>query len=173
LFPNEEKSLKATAMASRETGVSISIHPGRHVDAPFQILDILERAGADIGRVVMGHMERTGLDSERLIKLARTGCYLEYDWFGEVRPTYPYGRVDVPSDGERIKTLAYLIDEGFGDRLLVSHDVCFKTRLSSYGGPGYAHILKYVKPWMKALGVKDEAVDRILIDNPRRILPLV
>jgi phosphotriesterase-related protein len=168
--PNEAKSLRASARAQRRTGVPISIHPGRDAESPFEILDILEKAGADPTRVVMGHMERGGLDRGRLVELARRGCYLEYDWFGEVRPTWPFGRVDVPSDGERIKTIAFLIAEGFVDRVLVSHDVCFKTRLASYGGPGYAHIVKYVWHWMKALGLTSEQIDTIMVKNPKRVL---
>ena len=173
LHPNEAKALRASARAQRETGAPISIHPGLHVDAPFEILDILTKAGADIERVIMGHMERTGLDRDRLVHLLRQGCYVEYDWFGEVRPTYPYGRVDVPSDGERIKTIAFLIAEGFGKKVVVSQDICLKARLASYGGPGYGHIAKYVRTWMRELGIKAEEIDDLLVANPRRILQFV
>jgi phosphotriesterase-related protein len=170
LHPNEVKSLRATARAQRATGAPVTIHPGRHVESPFEVLDVLEGAGADLERVVMGHMERTGLDRPGLLRLARLGCVLEWDWFGEVRPTWPHGRVDVPSDGERIKQIAFLLTEGHGSQIVVSQDVCFKSRLSSYGGAGYAHVVKYVVRWMGALGLAASDIDRILIDNPRRIL---
>lgn len=181
LRANEAKVLRASARAQRETGAPITIHPGRHIDAPFEILDVLDKAGADIGRVIMGHMERTNLPLDRLLDLAQRGCYLEYDWFGEVRPTFPYGRsdayvadkqfaVDVPSDGERLKTLSWLIAKGFEDRILVSQDVCFKTRLTAYGGVGYAHIAKYVRRWMPEMGITPEAIEKILFLNPRRVL---
>ncbi|MCL4188095.1 MAG: hypothetical protein KJZ85_10830 [Rhodobacteraceae bacterium] len=170
LHPNEAKSLRASARAQRETGAAITIHPGRHVDAPFEILDVLERAGADPARVVMGHIERTGFDADTLLRLARRGCCLEYDWFGEVRPAYPHGRVDVPSDGERIREIAFLIAAGHGSQVVVSHDVCFKMRLAAYGGPGYEHIPRYVAEWMRAMGIAGDEVRRILIENPRRIL---
>ncbi|MBI1773870.1 MAG: aryldialkylphosphatase [Proteobacteria bacterium] len=181
LRPDEAKVLRAGARAQRETGAPITIHPGRHIEAPFEILDVLDKAGADIGRVIMGHMERTNLPQDRLLQLARVGCYLEYDWFGEVRPTFAYGRsdqyivdkqfaVDVPSDGERLKTLAWLISQGFEDRILVSQDVCFKTRLTAYGGVGYAHIAKYVRRWMPEMGIAPDAIEKILFLNPRRVL---
>ncbi len=165
-------SLRASARAQRQTGAAITIHPGRHVDSPFEIIDVLECAGADIGRVVMGHMERTGLDEAGLLQLARTGCILEWDWFGEVRPAFPHGRVDVPSDGERIKEIGFLIAQGFADRIVLSQDVCFKTRLAAFGGPGYAHIVKYVTKWMIALGIGAADINAMLIENPRRILTL-
>ncbi len=181
LLPNEAKVLRASAFAQRETGAPITIHPGRHVGAPFEIIDILDKAGADIGRVIMGHMERTNLPADRLLALARLGCYLEYDWFGEVRPTFPYGRTDsyvtdkqfaayVPSDGERLKTLAWLIDQGYVDRILVSQDVCFKTRLTAYGGVGYGHIAKYVRRWMPEMGLDTAAIEKILFTNPGHVL---
>ena len=53
LRPNEAKVLKASAQAQKETGAPITIHPGRHIDAPFEIIDVLDKAGADISRVVM------------------------------------------------------------------------------------------------------------------------
>lgn len=170
LFPNEAKVLRASAKAQQRTGAAITIHPGRAETSPFEILDILEAAGADPGRVIMGHMERTGLPSARLRELALRGCYLEYDWFGEVRPAYPHGRVDVPSDGERIKVIASLIGQGFGAQVLVSHDVCFKTRLAAFGGPGYAHISRYVSEWMQVMGIGADVIDGMLVRNPARAL---
>lgn len=184
LTPNEAKVLRSSARAQRRTGAPITIHPGRHVESPFEILEILGSAGADLGRVVMGHMERTNLPRDRLLALARTGCYLEYDWFGETRPTFPYGRNDsyvvggryaayVPSDGERLRTLAWLVEQGHEDQLLVSQDVCFKTRLTAYGGVGYGHIAKFVRRWMPEMGLSPEAIDKILYANPRRALAFV
>ena len=173
LRDNEAKVLRASARAQTETGAPISIHPGPHLDAPFEILDILEASGADPERVVMGHMERTGLDDDHLTNLAKRGCYLEFDWFGEVRPTYPHGRIDVPSDGERIKKIADLISQGFGERIVISHDVCMKSRLASFGGPGYAHITKYVRTWMREWGIEEGEIENILVNNPRRILGFV
>ena len=173
LRANEAKVLRASARAQVETGAPISIHPGPHMDAPYEIMDILEAAGADKERVVMGHMERTGLDDDHLTRLAGRGCYLELDWFGEVRPTFPHGRVDVPSDGERIMKIAFLVSEGYGEKIVVSQDVCMKARLVSYGGPGYAHITRYVQTWMRELGLGDGDIENLLVNNPRRILGFV
>ena len=58
------------------------IHPGQYEDSPFQILDVLKKAGADITHTVMAHLDRTIFDEERLLELAKSGCYLEYDLFG-------------------------------------------------------------------------------------------
>ncbi len=170
LHPNERKSLRAAARAQVATGAPISIHPGRDRDAPFEILDILIEAGADPTRIVMGHIERTELDRATLHRLADTGCFLEFDWFGETLSMYPTGPVDVPSDTERIDQIMGLIASGHGDQVLASHDVCLKTRLARYGGGGYGHIPADVAVWMRAKGMPDADIDRVLIENPARML---
>ena len=63
-------------------GAPLIIHPGRDEQSPFDILDILEAAGADLSRTVMSHLDRTVFDDQRLLELAKRGCYLEYDLFG-------------------------------------------------------------------------------------------
>lgn len=96
----ERRSLRAAARAQRQTGKTLDrpchmlreplflagapliIHPGRDEKAPFEILDVLEEAGADISRTVMSHLDRTIFDEEVLLKFAKRGCYLEYDLFG-------------------------------------------------------------------------------------------
>ncbi|MBM3944629.1 MAG: phosphotriesterase-related protein [SAR202 cluster bacterium] len=78
---NEKKVLRASARAQRETGAPILIHPGFHMDSPNLILDILDKGGADISRVVMGHLDL--LPSRDVISdLIKAGCFMEYDVFG-------------------------------------------------------------------------------------------
>ena len=48
----------------------------------MEIIRVLDDAGADISRVIMGHMDRTGLSPAAIQEIAGTGCYLEYDIFG-------------------------------------------------------------------------------------------
>ena len=164
--PNEAKVLRASAPPSARPARRSPSIPAATSNSPFQILDVLERAGADIEPGGDGaHGTHPTCRPPRLREFARIGCYLEYDWFGEVRPTFPYGRkdqyivdkqfvVDVPSDGERLKTLACADRRGLSStRILVSQDVCFKTRLAAYGGVGYAHIAKYVRRWMPEMGI--------------------
>ena len=58
------------------------IHPGTNESSPFEILDILSAQGGEITRTVIGHMDRTMQDRQKLVELARRGCYLEFDLFG-------------------------------------------------------------------------------------------
>ncbi|EGG15810.1 phosphotriesterase-related protein [Cavenderia fasciculata] len=113
LTESEIKSLKASAGAQKKTGVSISIHPGRSLQAPLEILRILKEAGADLSRVIMGHIDRTIHHFEMLESIAKTGCCLEYDLFGMEISYYPWGGdvMGMPSDNQRIEWISRLINQ--------------------------------------------------------------
>ena len=61
LADNERKVLKASARAQRMTGAPLLIHPGRDETAPLEIIDILDRAGADLSHTIMGPPRQDGL----------------------------------------------------------------------------------------------------------------
>ncbi|MDE2862688.1 MAG: aryldialkylphosphatase, partial [Chloroflexota bacterium] len=82
LTDNERKVLRASVGAQQLTGAALLIHPGRNETAPLEIMAVLEDAGADLGRTVMGHLDRTVFQRETLIRIAESGCYLEWDLFG-------------------------------------------------------------------------------------------
>ncbi len=170
LTRNERKVLQGSAVAQQETGASILIHPGRDNDAPREILDVLAESGADLGRVIMGHLDRTTADYGVLTAIAQSGCYLEYDLFGLESSHYPLSEIDMPSDGQRMDLIRRLVDDGFGDRIVIAHDICTKHRLVKYGGHGWAHIVEHIGPGLVRKGLSEEAVHAILVDNPARAL---
>jgi len=174
LDKDEIKSLRASARAQRATGASLNIHPGRLEESPLQILQILDKAGADLSRVVMSHLDRTAYSFESMLEMAKTGCYLEFDCFSK-EGYYPrrYGVFDVPNDAQRVNLIIRLIDKGYLDKILISTDMCMKKDFASYGGPGYAHILDNVVPWMRAKGMPEETIHTITVENPKRMLTFV
>ena len=58
------------------------IHSGKNKQSPFEILDIIEAAGGDVSHTAIGHLDRTLFNNDDVLKLAKRGCYLEYDLFG-------------------------------------------------------------------------------------------
>ena len=171
LTDNEGKVLRAAARAPRETGAAILIHPGRNDQAPKEIIEILSEAGGDISRTIIGHLDRTIFDLDGLKQLARSGCYMEYDMFGLESSYYPaQTHVDMPSDAQRIDFIKRLIAEGYPDRIVMSHDICFKVRLARYGGHGFAHILENIAPRMRLKNISEEDIQTILVENPKRVL---
>ena len=172
LTENERKVLQAGAQAQRQTGAAILIHPGRNQAAPMEIISLLAEAGADISRVIMSHLDRTIADIKVLLELAGTGCYLEYDLFGWECSNYTLSDMDMPNDTQRIGFVQRLIAEGHRDQVVMAQDVCYKHRLTMYGGEGYGHILEHIVPRMRQKGLPQEDINTILVANPARVLPL-
>ena len=59
LDKNERKVLRAAARAQQATGAALTIHPGRDPAAPIEILEVIDGAGGDVKRTIMGHLDRT------------------------------------------------------------------------------------------------------------------
>jgi len=172
LTPFEERSLIAGARAQIATGAAITVHPGRHPQAPHQILDILARAGADISRVIIDHMDRTYEDDGEIVALARRGCVVEFDFFGIETSKYWMGVADLPTDWMRLRCIRRLFEAGLGDRIAVAHDICTRSRLQSLGGHGYGHLLRNVVPLMRERDFSQGEIDQLLIETPRRLLTI-
>ena len=172
LTSNEETVLKASAIAQSQTGASILIHPGRNEQSPFEILNILSKSGADLSRVVMGHIERTIQDSKTLLDLAKLGTYLEYDLFGWESSYYPLSHLDMVSDGARIDFIQYLIENGLSKRIFTGQDVFCKSRLTKYGGHGYHHIMENIIPRMIEKNISKTDIQDIIVNNPTEILTI-
>ena len=173
LTANEKKVLIASSMAQKETGASILIHPGRNESAPLEILDLISGSGGDLNRVVMGHLDRTIHDLKKVVELAESGCYLEYDLFGWETSFYPFSDLDMPNDGQRINWVKNLVNMGYSGQVVLAQDIWGKHFLSRYGGYGYAHILNNIVPRMNESGISNKDLNKMLVGNPANILTIV
>jgi phosphotriesterase-related protein len=166
---NEKKVVRAGVLAQRETGAPLMIHPGRHPTAPMEIAELVQKEGGDLRRTIMCHICRTIADVRAVIDLAQTGIWLEYDLFGLETSYYPYNPgFDMPNDGGRMAHVLALIEAGHRDQVLMSHDIAYKTALVKYGGHGYHHLLVNVVPRLRAKGLDDGGLRRLLVENPAR-----
>jgi len=173
LQDTELKMLEAVAEAQKKTGAPVNIHPGRSQSMPLKLIERFHDFGGDVRHTAVSHISnRHGLDINLTIELAKTGCYIEYDSFGNY-PTplmLPEKTFCALSDWQRIECIKELIREGFLEKLLISHDVFHKTDLRKYGGYGYDHIHKTVIPMMKMNGLTDDMIHAMLVENPSRFL---
>jgi len=175
LEDGERKIVRASARAQKKTGVAINIHPSRDDECLLEILDILKEEKADLSHVVFSHVGHFGYREETIETLAKAGCYLEFDTFGH--PALPVESfkseerlLEMPSDVQRIYHIKEIIEKGYERQILISQDSCFKHKLITYGGYGYAHILEHIVPWMKARDFSAEQINMFLIENPKRML---
>jgi phosphotriesterase-related protein len=167
---NEKKSLRAAVAAQRETGAALMVHPGRDPMSPVEIVELVEKASGDLSRTIICHVDRTCLDRAWLKDLAETGCYLEYDLFGNESSYYPPNpKVDMPSDAQRMDVILWHFEHGYERQVLLSHDVATKHRLHAYGGLGYDHLITNVVPRLRKRGLTEQDVSTLIVDNPARV----
>ncbi len=169
----EKKVMQAALIAASESGASINVHPGRDPDQPQEVADFIKAAGKPTERVVISHIDRTIFDVERLLRLADSGVTIEFDLFGQEASYYGLSDIDMPNDATRLSLIRALIDAGHLDRVVISHDICYRTRLTTFGGHGYGHIFRNVVPMMKERGYSEDEIEAILVRNPRRLLTFV
>jgi phosphotriesterase-related protein len=169
----EKRVMQAALIAAAETGSAINVHPGRDPDQPQEVADFIKANGHPTDRIVISHIDRTIFDEPRLLKLADSGVTIEFDLFGQESSYYGLSDIDMPNDATRLKLIRALIEHGHLDRVVISHDICYRTRLASFGGPGYGHIFRNVVPMMKKRGYSEGEIDAILVQNPRRLLTFV
>lgn len=166
-WKNEKKSLRAAVAAQKLTGAPLMVHPGRDPMSPVEIVELVDKAGGDLSRTIICHIDRTCLDRSWLNDLASSGCYLEYDLFGNESSYYPPNPdVDMPSDAERMDVILWHFEQGYEKQVLLSHDVATKHRLHAYGGLGYDHLITNVVPRLQKRGLSDQQVSILVIDNP-------
>ena len=172
----EKKSLRVAALAHRESGLPISVHiqavptiPG-FADRPngLEALDLLEKHGVRPEKVIIAHTDaKIQLNYTKAI--LERGAYAEFDHIGK---EFYLDSADfiMDTDWARVEALAELVRGGYEQRLLISHDFCFKMDLVAYGGWGYAHILNHVVPMMLRRGISRQSIHTIMVDNPARVL---
>jgi phosphotriesterase-related protein len=166
----EEKVLRAAARAATETGAVVSLHidpvPPRATERALSIL--LHEENVPPSRVIVGHMDQVH-DIDYHLAVAAEGVFVEYDSMGREHYSFEWGYdFNWGHDAWRIRYVEQLIGDGHTDQLLLSQDVCLKTDLRKFGGPGYGHVLTNIVPMLTSIGVESRVVETILVDNPRR-----
>jgi len=169
----EKKVMRGAILAQQETGAAVNVHPGRHQDQPQEVAEFIARFGGRIDRVVISHIDRTIFDEGRLLRLADTGCVIEFDLFGIEHSYYSLADIDMPNDAVRLRLIRTLIDHGHLDQVVISHDICTITRLRTFGGHGYSHIFTNVVPMMHRRNFDEREIKAILVDNPKRLLTFI
>jgi len=166
------ESLQIASKVQQETGLSIMIHPPFFEKEAHRILDLLERFGANLERVIYAHIDPMCQDIDYQLSILKRGVCLEYDQFGMEFPcTFEhYVRKWLPSDIQRVRGIAELISRGFASNIVLSQDICFKAMLKQFGGVGYAHILENILPFMRDEDISDEDINTMLRENPKRLL---
>jgi phosphotriesterase-related protein len=155
----EEKVLRAASSVQKETGVAILTHTAEGRGAVEQ-LEVLLDAGAEAGRVLVGHLDCTD-DISVFEEIARRGAFVGLD---------RVGALVFKTDEHRAKLVADLVGQGWTRQIILSSDAAGRHRFEPRGGLGYSQVPAGFRPMLTQQGLKDAVITQILVDNPRRLL---
>ena len=160
---DERKVFRAIGRAHVATNIPIFTHTGIPGKSALEQLDILEDAGVDPKRVVIGHLGNLDDPNTEIHRaILRRGAFVGFDRQG--------GAGDAPV----IPIVMSLIEAGYAAQLMFSSDLASarEIRRNNKEG-GYAKTLTVFAPKLKAAGATDAILHQILVDNPRRFLAFV
>ena len=166
-----ELMARATSRAHVETGIPMMVHSYPTGQVARRQIEIFKEEGVDLTKVKIDHSNDT-TDTEYLQWILDQGCYLGLD-------RYPGQFV---SPHMRTVTLKNLIDMGYGDRLCHSHDcICLHIHKEQPDGTipeehdffksnmdQYLYIHRHVIPDLLEMGITEEQVQQLFVDNPRQ-----
>jgi phosphotriesterase-related protein len=175
--PHEERLLLAAGRAQRACGLPVCTHAVTGCAAQQALL---ERGGADLGRVYFSHVEaefgwegRSLQEQIRyLLQVASRGSVLCYNNFGNVAHT---------SEENLLAIISAMIGEGYVDRQVATMDLIWSypqgrrqilwEDINPEGAERtYAYLLSRVLPWLRENHIPESAVSAMVRETPHRLL---
>lgn len=167
ITPQIAELMRGCAIAARETGVPISTHSHPATRNGLDQLAFFEREGVDLERVVIGHSGDTD-DLDYLRRIMDSGATIGCDRFELTLPGSP--------PPERcIEVVAELCQQGYSDRIVLSHDKMMHTDWFGESSPfGQRTVPLYVSevvlPGLRTHGVREADITQLMHGTPARIL---
>lgn len=177
--PFIEMALRAAARASKATGTPIETHTLGEDRSGLKQAEIFEAEGLDPAKVSIGHSDDS-TDMGYLTGLIRRGYTVGLDHMsrGVTPPGQPVPKELEPylweNKAARIKAL---VDAGHASRIFLSNDWLFADSLfptgtvailDSRNPDGICFLTRKVIPHLRTLGVSEQAIQTMTVDNPRR-----
>ena len=169
----EQKCLEAALIAARETGASLHVHTSLWEENGKAVLQMAKRLGTDPARVCIDHID-VDLRYDYCKYLLDEGAWIEFDNCGKefFMPPRDCGKIrgKFAYDMERAEMILRLFDAGYGDRILMTNDLCLRTMLATYGGNGFMHVARTMLPMLRYLGMAEADIHRLTVKNPAEFL---
>lgn len=162
----DEKSLRACAIAHRRTGATVQVHA---LGARRDLVDLLTSEGVRPERIYLAHADMNTSEEEFLWLAERGVRLVTTNW------DFPHHM----DQDEARRLLRLLIAGGHLDKILVSIDfgMSIETRwcvgLWTWDNPdrtSYAYLHTAVLPKLRAAGLTEAELDTIMHDNPLEML---
>jgi phosphotriesterase-related protein len=174
--PFLDRALRAAARASKATGIPVTTHTLAADRGGEKQAAIFEQEGLDPAQVCLGHSDETD-DLRYLTGLATRGYTIGMDHLTVGTRAVPGAEPKVLSWQERAGSVKQLIDAGFAGKLFLSNDWFFGVSIAATGAQetverfnpdGILFSTRKAIPYLKHLGVTDDQIRTITVENPRR-----
>lgn len=167
LTPDVTRVLSAAAIAHQETGVAITTHSDPALRNGLAQQAFLRERGVAAERIIIGHSGDSE-DIAYLRELMDNGSTIGMDRFGMEQ---------VLPDERRVRTVVALLELGYADRMVLSHDAAFYSHVTppswrAKSAPRWRMdtISRRIIPMLRDLGVSPAELEEMLVNNPRRLL---
>ncbi|HEX6130017.1 MAG TPA: phosphotriesterase-related protein [Candidatus Limnocylindria bacterium] len=167
MTPDVSRVLTAAAAAQRVTGIPITTHSNPALRNGLQQQAFLGERGVPPERLVIGH-SGDGADLAYLRELMDNGSTLGMDRFGMRH---------VLDDETRLRTVLSLLELGYADRMVLSHDAAFYSHVTTPSwraqtAPDWhmEHISRRILPALRQAGVAEAEIEQMMVRNPARLL---
>lgn len=167
LTPDVTRVMEAAAQVHGETCVPISTHSDPALRTGLDQTRFFTERGVDPARLVIGH-SGDGENLDHLLALLNTGVTLGMDRFGMAH---------TGDDEKRIGTVLELLARGYADQLVLSQDCAYFSRVTPPSWrrdhtPSWTHdhLSRRIIPRLVEAGAEPRDVERMMVDNPRRLL---
>lgn len=152
----EAKILRAAAKAGQATNAIIGSHTIRGRVVRDQ-LDLIEATGYTAERFIWIHTQAEP-DFALHLEMAQRGCWIEYDNIGS----------GPENDAQLVAWIVRLLDAGFGNQLLLSHDRGWYDPSKPQGGvpKPYTPLIADFLPALRQAGVDESTILTLTQTNP-------
>ena len=165
--PLNKKALETMAIVQRETNLPLFAHNHHATKTSYEQINVLEKHKVNLEKVIIGHSSDSD-DINYLEDFLRLGCYLGFD------------RIYVDCF-ETAKTISTLIERGWEDRLLFSHDWAVFIDSQNYTWSerkqkvlthehNLMNVHKKLIPHLIELGVSQTQIRKALNENPLNLM---
>ncbi|MPY86979.1 MAG: hypothetical protein GEU99_03565 [Luteitalea sp.] len=171
---SDDLMLNAGALAQKATSCAITTH-ATTPESRGHLIDVLEQRGADLSRVAIGHADANGSAQESQQLLQRAG-YVLYTIWGITNPKLIGSRTPVLSD-HSARLVRSLLDRGLVKQIMFSidfsvyqHQGGIVLRLYDIPERTSNFMFTFVLPQLRRLGISEDEIRQMMVENPRRHL---
>ena len=177
----EQRVVRAAARAQREVGCLVNTHTDPNdyavTNPGVEQLDLLADEGADLTRVIIGHAFIQNRGVHQLYEIVERGATLNIDHIGI---PWKHGSTD-ELDAILAEQVFELVRSGYASQITFSYDRWFynpRARVTDLD-PEFlnarvpiGYMFDSFVPRLLKMGIAEDVVHRILVDNPRRLLAI-